>query len=168
METWPPLGPNLSSQISATVQSMQSSLEYAEEFRDDLTHNLAIPETYINNGEPHAAVLGYVKWLQESTSLGWFGFQVARIACIYGWAEIANKLNASSETKNNTLFYNDWIQPNLDWGYGTNMSRQFEEAIKLNKSSESFEVYSRLFRQGLRFEVAFFESAINKTLDSKA
>ncbi|KAI0537857.1 hypothetical protein GGR58DRAFT_470116 [Xylaria digitata] len=169
MATWPPSDPiSLAAKINETVQSMNGDLEYSRDFRATLTNNLEVPDHFIDNGTLQAVGLGYVKSLQENTNLGWFEFQVSRIACIYGWAELANQLNMSSSTNTSTMFYREWIEPNLDWGYGATMSDELQKDLPFNNNSRTFPVYNQLFRQGLRFEIAFFESAMGKNLNDTA
>ncbi|KAI5917727.1 hypothetical protein F4810DRAFT_716194 [Camillea tinctor] len=165
LPTFPTPDAELAKEISATVQSMNKSLDDAREFREILTKNLTIPDSAIDNGALEAAGLGYVKWLQENTNLGWFAFEVSRIPCVYGWAELASNIESLPGVNNSTTFYQLWVKPNLDWGYGVKMSKKFEEHPEFN-NSETFPVYNDLFRQALRFETAFFESAINKSLNS--
>ncbi|GAP91543.1 putative TENA THI-4 family protein [Rosellinia necatrix] len=168
MATWPPSDPvSTATQINNTVQSMSDDLKYARGFRADLTR-LQVPDDIIDSGTLQAAGLGYVKSLQESTHLGWFEFQVSRIACIYGWAELASQLNMSSSTNKSTVFYKEWIEPNLGWSYGADMSEELEKELPFSNNSRTFPIYNQLFRQGLRFEIAFFESAIGKTLNDTA
>ncbi|KAI3325866.1 hypothetical protein HD806DRAFT_488476, partial [Xylariaceae sp. AK1471] len=93
---------------------MKEDLKYASDFRTNLTH-LHVPDSVIDNGTLQAAGLGYVKWLQENTNLGWSEYRISQIACVYGWAELANQLDKLPNKKNNKLFYSEWIQPNLDW-----------------------------------------------------
>ena len=69
--------------ISDTVSSMRGDVEFATLFKKNLTDELGIDERVIDSGNFHAAGLGYAKWLQTTTELGWFAFQVSRIACVY-------------------------------------------------------------------------------------
>ena len=62
---------------------MLEDVSYAGTFRKDLIDKIGIPDNIISDGHFHAAGVGYVKWLQSNTNLGWFAFQVSRIACIY-------------------------------------------------------------------------------------
>ncbi|KAI1119481.1 hypothetical protein F5Y14DRAFT_395473 [Nemania sp. NC0429] len=163
MSSWLPQGYQLPSSINDTVEEMEGDLEYAQSFLQDIESKLSIPDSVINQGGLQADGLGYVKWLSESTELGRYAWQVARIACIYGWGELANQLNASPTTKKGTIFDTEWIQLNLDWSYGDEMSKEFQANIAYNNSL-TFAAYNILFREGLRFEIAFFESAIGKTL----
>lgn len=80
-----------------------------------------------------------------------------------------------------TLFYNEWVLPSLDWSYGNRMigtpslyyiervslsnpsyKERLQTPVELYNNSVSFEAYNILFRQGMAFEIAFFESAIGK------
>lgn len=69
--------------INDTVTCMQGDIKYASEFRQNLTHDLGIQATIIDKGMFNAAGVGYVRWLQANTNLGFYAFQVSRIACIY-------------------------------------------------------------------------------------
>ena len=69
--------------INNTVNSMSGDVEFATLFKKNLTDELGIDERVIDSGNFHAAGLGYAKWLQTTTELGWFAFQVSRIACVY-------------------------------------------------------------------------------------
>lgn len=69
--------------ISNAVNSMQGDIHYASDFRQNLVDSLDIEETIIENGMFNSAGVGYVRWLQANTNLGWYAFQVSRIACIY-------------------------------------------------------------------------------------
>ena len=62
---------------------MLDDISYAMAFRQNLTNVLRIDDRYITNGSFHAAGLGYVSWLETNTNLGWFAYQVSRIACLY-------------------------------------------------------------------------------------
>ncbi|KAI1172043.1 hypothetical protein F4777DRAFT_582327 [Nemania sp. FL0916] len=154
MPSWLPQGYKLNASINATVDDMKGDLAYAQDFFDDITKNLNISKTVIDQGGLQAAGLGYVKWLQASTSLG----------RDKGWGEIANQLNSSGTTQKNTIFYEKWISPNLDWSYGQKMSNEFQANLVFNNSL-TFPAYNILFREGLRNEIAFFEGALGKTLN---
>jgi len=69
--------------INETTSSLAEDIEYADDFRRNLTSQLSIPDFIINNGTFQTTGLGYVKWLQTNTDLGWFAYQVSRIACLY-------------------------------------------------------------------------------------
>ncbi|KAK8115352.1 hypothetical protein PG999_007421 [Apiospora kogelbergensis] len=160
----------LSTQMNRAIRSLQDGLEYSMEFRHNLTSpdHLNVSEKVVEAGHLQAAPLGYVKWLRESTELGWFGFQVAKIACSYGWGELAHQLLVSDNTNKRTKFFQEWIEPNADWSYGSRLSEHLEKVKAQYVTDETFEAYSLLFRQGISFEIGFFQSAIGKTLHDTA
>ncbi|KAI1387740.1 uncharacterized protein F4822DRAFT_291359 [Hypoxylon trugodes] len=145
-ETNPPMSePSLRSSIPAVIDSTNKSFQDAENFRRSLINDLEISEDIIKNGTFHAAGLGYVKWLQENINLGWFAYQVSRIPCIYGWAELAKSLNNRQDVDHSSIFYQEWIVNNLDWNYGASHSQKLQKAVDRYNNSETFEVYNRLF-----------------------
>ncbi|KAL5621019.1 hypothetical protein FOBRF1_004265 [Fusarium oxysporum] len=155
------------SAINETVLDMTSDLEYASHFRQDLTSpdHLNVSSTVVKNAKLEPVLRQYVDWLGENTKLGWYLFSVSRVPCIYGWAEIAYRLNQSSSTVRGTKFFDEWISPNLDWSYGAKLSVELQEVLSANNNTETFAVANGLFRQALEFETAFFESAVGKVLE---
>ncbi|KAI1639313.1 hypothetical protein F4809DRAFT_657806 [Biscogniauxia mediterranea] len=168
LPTIAPTDSELAAQINETTESMIKDLGYASDFREILHDTFNVSDAVIDSNTLEAAGLGYVKWLQENTNLGWFAFQVSRIPCIYGWAELAYILDSLPNVNKSTIFYREWINANMGWDYGDKMSKRFEDSLKLFNNSETFPLYNRLFRQGLRFEIAFFESAMGKSLKDTA
>ncbi|OTA89992.1 hypothetical protein M434DRAFT_398311 [Hypoxylon sp. CO27-5] len=156
------------SDISWVIGRMNKSLGYADEFYQDITSKLNISTSVIDNGIFEAAGLGYVNWLRGSVGLGWFAYEVSRIACIYGWAEIANNLNSSINLDTNSAFYKEWIEVNLGWDYGARHSEKLESELQFYNNSKTFETYNRLFREGMLFEIDFFNSAIGRKLEQAA
>ncbi|KAF5003446.1 hypothetical protein FDECE_9996 [Fusarium decemcellulare] len=155
------------SAINDTVADMVGDLEYASQFRQDLESpkHLNVSDAVIENAKLEPVLRRYVDWLGENTQLGRYLFSVSRIACIYGWAEIAYHLNQSSTTVRESKFFDEWVTPNLDWSYGSKLSVQLQEVVNINNDTETFATANRLFRQALVFETEFFESAIGKTLE---
>ncbi|KAI1493562.1 hypothetical protein F5X96DRAFT_687402 [Biscogniauxia mediterranea] len=168
LPTIAPADSDLAAQINETTESMKRDLGYASDFREDLRNSFNVSDADIDSHTLEAAGLGYVKWLQENTNLGWFAFQVSRIPCIYGWAELAYSLDHLPTVNTNTMFYEKWIKENSGWSYGKDMSERFEASLELFNNSETYPLYNRLFRQALRFETAFFESAMGKSLKDTA
>ncbi|KAI1370065.1 hypothetical protein F4677DRAFT_451765 [Hypoxylon crocopeplum] len=157
---------DLISNITTVINSMNHSLEYANTFYRSLTNQsrLNVSAETIHDGAFEAAGLGYVKWLQDNVNLGWFVYQVSRIPCVYGWAELANNLSETPNVDTASMFYSEWIQANLDWSYGADHSEMLENEVQYHNNSETFMVYNKLFREGMLFEIAFFESAIGREL----
>ncbi|XDG01578.1 hypothetical protein ABKA04_001193 [Annulohypoxylon sp. FPYF3050] len=161
---------DLRSAITANINSMSGSLEYADQFYRNLTdpEEIDVPEIAVKNGSLRAAGLGYVQWLQGNTDLGWFGHRVSQIPCYYaseiGWSEIAHFLDSLQDTNKSSIFYRNWISPNLDLSYGAKISKQLEAGKNLYVDNQTFPRYSQLFREAMQFEIAFFESAVGKTL----
>jgi len=44
------------------------------------------------------------------------------------------------------------------------VAEELQKAVDSYNNTENFEVYNRLFREGMAFEIAFFTSAVGKTL----
>jgi thiaminase len=78
-----PQGSKLVLNISDTMHDMQVDFNFSQSFRKDITSNLHITDNDIDEGGLQSAALGYVKWLEQSTELGRYAWQVARIACTY-------------------------------------------------------------------------------------
>lgn len=72
-----------SDQIYGAVNDMQNGIIYSADFRQNLVKSLAIKETIVDGGRFNAAGVEYVRWLQANTNLGWYAYQVSRIACVY-------------------------------------------------------------------------------------
>ncbi|KAI1086129.1 hypothetical protein F5B19DRAFT_498647 [Rostrohypoxylon terebratum] len=165
MKTKPPVPmPALRSDINEIIKSMNDSLDYVDSLRTNLTNpeKFNISENTIDTGSLRTVGLGYVHWLKGNTELGWFGHGVSQIPCYYGWGEIATFLNGTSLIA--SLFFEQWIEPNLDFASGTKISEDLEPWKDLYVNNETFAHYNQLFREAIQFEIAFFESAMNRTL----
>lgn len=68
--------------VNNTVKSMQGNIEYASEFRQDLK-KISIPDDVIERGTLQEAGSAYLTWLQDTSTMGRYALQVARVACIY-------------------------------------------------------------------------------------
>lgn len=167
MTTYSELNPTQLLQVmTVEAEDISGDAEYAAQFRNEtLLRDLAIPVKFVDERERATAEIAYADWLQKNLDLGWFTLHVMMIPCIYGWGQIASKLNASSTTNRNTVFYRTWIEPNNDPGYGQRLS-DFLEANKAKYDSpDARKTWTGVFRQALRFEIDFFNSALNKTLE---
>ncbi|KAI0377174.1 hypothetical protein F5Y04DRAFT_292116 [Hypomontagnella monticulosa] len=95
---------HLLSDINAEADSIKSDTEYSWKFRNTtLVVDLAIPWSAIDNGKRSVQEIAYADWLQKNLDLGWFTLHVMSIPCIYGWTQLAAKLNSSDATLKGTM-----------------------------------------------------------------
>lgn len=141
--------------------------KYAKQSRDDYVNILGGNETDLNETNRNIEVLAYGNFLQSQVSeQDWFNMHVISIPCIYGWIQIAQKLKADSSTKNDTVFYKNWIEANADDSYADDLSTFLDNNVDEWKSQvntgtdEMMGRWNYLFRTALRFEIALFESAL--------
>ncbi|KAI1264087.1 hypothetical protein F5Y18DRAFT_437234 [Xylariaceae sp. FL1019] len=168
MNTYPEFNPTqlLSLMDSEMNSILVDDVEYSWEFRNEtLIKDLGIAPHYIDDRSRSVEELAYANWLQKNADLGWFTMHVASIPCIYGWVQLASKWNVSIATNKNSTFYETWIAPNADPSYGVSLSDFLEANRAEYYSAEANRTWNAVFRQALLFEIAFFNSAIGKTLD---
>lgn len=112
------------------------------------------------------AELAYGSVLQNAASQeDWYNLHIISIPCIYGWTLLAQKLLNDPLTKNDTIFYKTWIEPNSDPSYASNLTAflsaneaVWKDGIDTGTPDRSGE-WRGLFRTALRLEVALFASA---------
>ncbi|KAL7621809.1 hypothetical protein AAE478_007309 [Parahypoxylon ruwenzoriense] len=153
---------------NSTAHSMVKDAAFAASFRDSLMNERTfnIPSTTIDNGHLHPAALGYAKWLQQTTKLGWYASQVARLPCIYGWPKLAASLQVVADSSGNTdtLFYREWIEQNNYNSSAVKLSNLLDTYYADYSGPRDDDIYKMVFRQAMSFEIAFFESAVGRKL----
>ncbi|KAK5989816.1 hypothetical protein PT974_08077 [Cladobotryum mycophilum] len=153
------------SSLNDSIISINTQIAFTAEYRHNLTTELGIQPSILEEKSPNRAIQVYMAWLQSNIHFGWFAYQVSRIPCLYGWGEIANKVNEEmSDAARDSMFYKQWVEPNKNWVYGADLSAHLQDKVELHNNTETFEIYNRIFREAMALEMAFLESANNMRL----
>ncbi|KAL8767336.1 MAG: hypothetical protein Q9194_006017 [Teloschistes cf. exilis] len=114
------------------------------------------------------AELAYGNVLQNAASYeDWYNLHIISIPS-KGWTLLALKLMNDPLTRNDTIFYKTWIEPNSDPSYSSNLTAflSANEAVWKNGIDTGtpgrMGQWSSLFRTALRLEIALFASAFEK------
>ncbi|KAL9086346.1 MAG: hypothetical protein Q9165_007132 [Trypethelium subeluteriae] len=155
----------LEAEVSSVLSDAESAISAGQSYVKDLHGNTSD----LAEGNRNIEELAYGNWLQNSASSeDWFNLHVMIIPCIYGWTKLADGLLNDPSTKNDTIFFSTWIQPNTDPSYANDLSA-FLDANKLLWENEvdtgtegTMGKWNSLFRTALQLEVALFASPFDK------
>jgi thiaminase len=147
--------------LSEEATSTGKSWTYAAEWADTCVNMLGISPSRLQQTDRSVAELAYANYLQNNSLINdWFKLHVIMIACVYGWGELANQLNADPKTNKNNIFYKTWIEPNLDSSSAIKLAKFLDVNRDLWASQRDMaSTWGSLFRTGLRLEVALFNSS---------
>ncbi|MCJ1450178.1 hypothetical protein MMC28_000507, partial [Mycoblastus sanguinarius] len=148
--------------------SILSDAEYAISAGQSYVTDLHGSAADLAEGNRNIAGLAYGNVLQNAASQeDWFNLHVLIIPCIYGWTLLAEKLLNDPLTRNDTIFYKTWIQPNTDPSYANNLTTfldandaVWENGIDTGGGGIVGE-WNTLFRTALKLEIALFASAFD-------
>lgn len=91
-----------------------------------LLAELGVGEAKLAETERSVAEIAYSSFLQSNASReDWFVAHVMTIPCIYGWTQIAKKLEANPQTDKTSVFYKTWVKPNLSMESANSHSIRF-------------------------------------------
>ncbi|KAL9597093.1 MAG: hypothetical protein Q9219_005376 [cf. Caloplaca sp. 3 TL-2023] len=164
--------------ITIPTGDLEALKNEANSVSSDAEYAVGAGQSYVNDlhGRPEdleeenrsIAELAYGNVLQNAASQeDWYNLHIISIPCIYGWTLLAQKLLNDPLTRNDTIFYNTWIEPNSDPSYSNNLTdivflsaneAVWKDAIDTGTASRTSE-WTNLFRTALRLEIALFASA---------
>ncbi|KAK4220656.1 hypothetical protein QBC38DRAFT_172356 [Podospora fimiseda] len=150
----------------AQSQRITSAVNIVEDWRKTCIEDLKIPASEMKNIEPSAAQIGYASFLNGQTILDdWFSLYITTIPCIYGWSQIAKRLDEDPRTDHGTPFYKTFIKPNLESESAKKLCQFIEANRKFWSSGVTENVWNTLFRTALKFEIALFDSVLVERAD---
>ncbi|KAJ4487544.1 heme oxygenase-like protein [Lentinula aciculospora] len=113
------------------------------------------------------AEIAYSQYLMHNAQADdWYNLHVILIGCYWGWCKLAVELYKSDNTDKNTIFYKNWILPNIDLTSGKpeiaqsakTLSKFLDMNVGMMTSGVSRAQGKDLFRTALRLETSLFNS----------
>ncbi|RYP10174.1 hypothetical protein DL765_008193 [Monosporascus sp. GIB2] len=151
-------------EMATESKKITSAVGYAKDWKEVCLKQLQIPESDMNNIKASMAEMAYTGFLQNRVSLdSWFSLYVIMIPCIYGWHQIAKKLENDPKTNKKTKFYETWIKPNLDDNSANKLSAFLESNREFHTSGFTTSRWAQLFVTALKLELCLFDSVLPQT-----
>ncbi|KAG8707604.1 hypothetical protein FRC09_001736 [Ceratobasidium sp. 395] len=136
--------------------------EEAKEHLNTCIEDLQISKTTILDAAPTRQLKKYIDFQHEALkNESWISLHVILLPCIIGYYEIAHGLKHNPLTRNDTVFYQLWIEPNSYPGdleaYADYLNKNLAH---VNPHPMEVKRWSALFRKACEMEISFLDTGL--------
>ncbi|KAG8794816.1 ATP-dependent RNA helicase dbp2 [Ceratobasidium sp. 428] len=144
------------------LQIITRGFEYAKEQLDTCIEDLQISKSTMLTAAPTHQLQKYIDFQHEALeNESWISLHVLLLPCIIGYYEIAHRLKHDPFTRNDTVFYQLWIEPN---SYPDDLEAYTDYLNKnlahVNPHPIEVERWSALFRKACEMEISFLDTGL--------